>query len=105
MRKSSTLKDEEFTQLMERMHSLEQPANVTKRKVIASNYMTPHACSAIVVTGGHDPRSLSKEAKDWMRDVKPSSEMEDSFWTKKAPTKNNLWNEVEAPVQKEMDTR
>jgi len=86
MRKSSTIKGEEYKKLIERLHGIEQPKNDKVYKNM-QRFIEPTACSAEVAIGGNDARPMSEEAKEWLRDVKSPKSMDDSFWTKKAPQK------------------
>lgn len=88
MRKSSTIKGEEFLALMDKMHKIDQPKQEMKRKINTKYVIAPHACSTVVVTGGNDPRSLSVEASNWLRDVKSSTDMDDAFFGK---ANKKLW--------------
>jgi hypothetical protein len=96
MRKSSTIKDEQYKILMERMHMETKIPKLDKNLKLTEKFMTPRSCSTVVVNGGSE--GLSMEAADWLRNssksiLKGEENMEDSFWSKKAPSqKKNMWN-------------
>lgn len=86
MRKSSTLKGEEYKILMERMHLTKNPL-IDKNLIRVEKTITPRACSSYVLSGGNDGSGMTEEASKWIRNIKPANRMEEDFWTQKAPIK------------------
>ena len=93
-KKSSTLKNEKYLDLITRLHGNDAP-KADKPVKSRERYITPLASSSLASIGGNE--GMSEEAAQWLREGgKSSAQMDDSFWNKKAPSKmDKLWNNTD----------
>jgi len=52
--------------------------------------------SSVAVTGAEDPRGMTLEARQWIREVHRKEDAEQDFWGK-APVKSKMWFNPEIP--------